>query len=142
MEIALIKDENDEMGNGPIPDAVVFDDHITHIAEHKVLLASVESRKNPQLIMAVTKHIQSHLDFLAGNAQHGPMNPILATIGNQPSLPPNTPSQIVLPKAQPAPMPVGPKPPVKAPPQGAVPTPGAGPGMPSSVPLPKPQVAQ
>jgi len=108
MEIALVKDENDAMGHGPIPDAVVFDDHVVHIPEHKVLLASVEARKNPQVIMAVTKHIQSHLDFLAGNAQHGPMNPILATIGNQPSLPAGTPSQIVLPKAAPGPAPAAP----------------------------------
>jgi hypothetical protein len=103
MEISLIKDENDGLGQGPIPDAVVFDDHVTHIAEHKVLLASVEARRNPALIQAVTKHIQSHLDFLAGNATHGPMNPILATIGNQPSLPPGTPSAVVLPPPPPPP---------------------------------------
>ena len=141
MEISLIKDENDQMGLGPIPDAVVFDDHVVHIPEHKVLLASVEARKNPQLIMAVTKHIQSHLDFLAGNQQHGPMNPILASIGNQPTLPPGTPSQVVLPKMPPpapampgkAPMPqnAGPKP-------NAVPTAVSAPGMPSHVNLPLP----
>ena len=119
-EIALIKDENDAMGQGPIPDAVVFDDHVVHIPEHKVLLASVEARKNSQLIMGVTKHIQSHLDFLAGNAQHGPMNPILASIGNQPTLPPGTPDAIVLPKMPPAAqgLPTGglitPKPPMPA----------------------------
>jgi hypothetical protein len=156
MEIALIKDENDALGQGPIPDAVVFDDHVTHVAEHKVLLASVEARKNPQLIQDVVKHIQSHLDFLAGNAQHGPMNPILATIGNQPTLPPGTPNGIVLPKmpAPPQPgapgaMPGGPglppRPPMPprpaprpAPGANAVPTPNAGPNMPSSVKLPVP----
>jgi hypothetical protein len=145
MEISLIKDENDGLGDGPIPDAVVFDDHVTHIAEHKVLLASVEARKNPQLIASVTKHIQSHLDFLAGNAQHGPMNPILASIGNQPTLPPNTPDQIVLPKAPPMPGPIpggagqrpGPVPPKAGP---AVPTAGR-PGMPPQVNLPKPPAA-
>jgi hypothetical protein len=153
MEISLIKDENDAMGQGPIPDAVVFDDHVTHLAEHKVLMASVEARKNPQLIMAVTKHIQSHLDFLAGNAQHGPMNPILATIGNQPSLPPGTPSSIVLPNPQPqqpqvsgmppkgpqmAPgVPIMPKPGPGTLPPGSVPTPNAGPGMPTQVKLPQ-----
>ena len=150
MEISLIKDENDAMGQGPIPDAIVFDNHVDHIAEHKTLLASVEARKNPQLIQTVTKHIQSHLDFLAGNAQHGPMNPILATIGNQPSLPPGTPDAIVLPKMaapppggppgmppkppmMPARPPIGPKPPMPKP--GAVPVPGG------QVALPKPPVA-
>ena len=132
MEISLIKDENDAMGQGPIPDAIVFDNHVDHIAEHKTLLASVEARKNPALIQTVTKHIQSHLDYLAGNAQHGPMNPILATIGNQPSLPPGTPDAIVLPKMA-APPPIGPKPPMPKP--GAVPVPGG------QVALPKPPVA-
>lgn len=147
MEISLIKDENDAMGQGPIPDAVVFDDHVTHIPEHKVLLSSVEARKNPTLIAAVTKHIQSHLDFLAGNAQHGPMNPILATIGNQPSLPPGTPSQILLPPPQPmGAAPAGPgAPPPQMPPRGrpmgpqpnALPTPAGNPALPSSVKLPQ-----
>ena len=148
MEISLIKDENDAMGDGPIPDAVVFDDHVVHIPEHKVLLASVEARKNPQLIQSVTKHIQSHLDMLAGNMQHGPMNPILATIGNQPSLPPGTPDQILLPKLPPAPpmppvpprMPIGGARPMPKP--NAMPTPGAGPGMPPQVGLPKPLIQQ
>jgi hypothetical protein len=145
MEISLIKDENDQMGQGPIPDAVVFDNHVMHIPEHQVLLASVEARRNPQLIQAVLKHIQSHLGFLAGNAEHGPMNPILASIGNQPTLPPGTPDAIVLPKmppaaAGPAPIrPPGPRPNIpKTPQPNAVPTPNAGPGMPAQVNLPKP----
>jgi hypothetical protein len=152
-EMSLVKDENDAMGDGPIPDAIVFDDHVMHIAEHKVLLASVEARKNPVLIGAVTKHIQSHLDFLAGNMQHGPMNPILATIGNQPTLPPGTPDQIVLPKIAPPPqaapgiapkpgMPaMPPKPMPKPAPRPAVPTPTAAPGVAPHVALPKPPVA-
>jgi hypothetical protein len=116
MEISLIKDENDKLGKGMIPDAVVFDNHIMHIPEHQTLLASVEARKNPQLVQAVTRHIQSHLDLLAGNAVHGPMNPIIATINGQPSLPPGSPSPVVLPKAPPPP-PMPPKP--AGPPMGA-----------------------
>ncbi len=124
MEISLIKDENDALGDGPIPDAVVFDNHTTHIQEHQVLLASVEARRNPQLVQAVTRHIQSHLDFLAGNAVHGPMNPILATLGKQPALPPGSPSSIVLPPPPPpvaAPPPMGPK--LSGPPNGVPPRP-------------------
>ena len=146
MEISLIKDENDQMGQGPIPDAVVFDNHVMHIPEHQVLLASVEARRNPQLIQAVLKHIQSHLGFLAGNAEHGPMNPILASIGNQPTLPPGTPDAIVLPKIQPAPPaapgvrpPGPPRPPMPRGPQpNPVPTPTGAPGFPPQVNLPKP----
>ena len=138
MEISLIKDENDQLGDGPIPDAIVTDNHVMHIPEHQVLLASVEARRNPQLVAAVTKHMQSHIDFLAGNAIHGPMNPILATLNNQPTLPPNTPNALVLPKMPPAPPKppmAGPKPPIPAgrpmPPKQSLPTPG--PGLPPSV---------
>ena len=137
-EISLIKGENDAMGDGPIPDAVVFDDHVTHLMEHKVMLASVEARQNPTLINSVTKHIQSHLDFLAGNAQHGPMNPILASVLNQPTLPMGTPSAILLPKpapvgAPPQAGPAGPKPMPKLPiPQA----PPANPNLPPTAKLP------
>jgi hypothetical protein len=139
MEISLIKDENDALGNGEQVHAAVFDDHVGHISEHKVLMASTEARRNPQLVVNVTAHIQEHLDFLAGNAQHGPMNPILATIGNQPSLPPGTPDQVVLPPMRP-PMPPmqGPKPILKPAVKPAVPTPGN--GVPQ-VALPKPAMA-
>lgn len=122
MEISLIKDENDALGNGEMVTAAVFDDHVNHIAEHKVLLASVEARRNAKLIQAVTGHIQQHLNFLAGPNQ---INPILASIGNQPTLPPNTPNQIVLPKAPPMPGPMPPKP---------MPN---GPQMPAKTPLPQ-----
>lgn len=142
MEISLIKDENDKLSNGEYTPVAAFDDHVGHIPEHKTILASTEARKNPQAVMAVTKHIQEHLDFLAGNAQHGPINPILATIGNQPTLPPGTPSAVVLPPLQPAgvpPMaPGGAKPPMPAPRPAA---PVAALGGPASVPLPKPPVA-
>ena len=147
MEISLIKDENDQMGSGDIPDAVVFDNHIVHIPEHQVLLASVEARKNPVLIQSVTKHIQSHLDFLAGNQQHGAMNPILATIGNQPTLPPGSPNGIVLPAPSPQMPPGGPQmgqggpmggnpalPPRPQP--NSLPTPNGNPNLPQSVKLP------
>jgi hypothetical protein len=142
MEISLIKAENDILAKGEYTPAVVFDDHVTHIAEQKVILASPEARRNPQVVKAVTQHIQEHLDFLAGNAQHGPMNPILASIGNQPTLPPNTPDAILLAKP-PAPGPAAPpmpQPRPGLPPQGAVPTPLAAPGAPAQVALPKPMI--
>lgn len=116
MEISLIKDENDSLDAGEIPDAIVTDNHIMHMPEHLVKLASVQARRNPQLLASVLKHVQSHIGFLTGNAEHGPMNPVLASILGQPSLPPGSPDAITLPKP---------------PPQGPVlPNPGAGPGMP------------
>ena len=129
MEISLIKDENDALGDGENCIAIVTDNHIMHIPEHNVLLASVGARKDPRLVQAVTTHNQMHLDFLAGNQQHGPMNPILATISNQPSLPPGTPGQIVLPPMPQMPpggpqMPQGgpmPPAPMPAPPPGGIP---------------------
>ncbi|MDE2099547.1 MAG: hypothetical protein KGL39_20005 [Patescibacteria group bacterium] len=154
MEISLIKDENDALGNNEPVQAIVTDDHVTHIAEHKTLLASVESRKNPALIQAVIGHIQHHIDFLAGNAKHGPMNPVIATINNQPALPPGSPNGIVLPPPQmpPAGRPMGPmgvRPPAPAPAMPGKPVaPGipVKPGMPSNLPqqakLPVSPVAQ
>lgn len=124
MEISLIKDENDSLDDGEIPDAIVTDNHIMHMPEHLVKLASVEARRNPQLLSSVLKHVQSHIGFLTGNAQHGPMNPILASILNQPTLPPGAPDSITLPKMLPP---------------SAVPTPG--PGMPPQVPVAKSPVA-
>jgi hypothetical protein len=123
MEISLIKSENDVLSKGELTPAAVFDDHVNHIAEHKVILASPEARKNPQVVKAVTAHIQEHLGFLAGDAQHGPMNPILASIGNQPTLPPGTPSSITLPPPPAAPPP-GLRPPMAAKPP-VVPAPPA-----------------
>jgi hypothetical protein len=129
MEMSLIKDENDALGRGEDCIAIVTDQHVTHIPEHNVLLASVEARKAPDLVARVTKHNQMHIDFLAGNAQHGPMNPILATINNQPSLPPGTPDQMVLPK------PLAPPPGMRAAP------PRPGPALPPK-PIPAPGVTQ
>ncbi len=141
MEISLIKAENDLLAKGEYTPAAVFDDHVNHISEHKVILASPEARKDPSVVQSVTAHIQEHLGFLAGDMNHGPMNPILASIGNQSVLPQGTPSGIVLPPPQPT----GPQmPPRGGPPPrtSSVPTPGAGPGMPSHVNLPPSPVAQ
>lgn len=116
MEISLIKAENDVLSDGKPTPAAVFDDHVSHIAEHKVILASPEARKDPNVVQAVTAHIQEHLGFLAGDGKHGPMNPILASIGGQPTLPPGTPSSVVLPPPAPPaavpPAPAGPRPPL------------------------------
>jgi hypothetical protein len=145
-EMSLIKDENDKISQGlPIPDAVVYDDHVNHILEHKVLASSVEARLDTNIMNVLNKHIQSHIDFLAGNAQHGPMNPILAKLLNQPGLPPGTPDQIVLPLPPPPPPQGGAavsRPPVR--PQGpragsasnAMPTPNQAPISPQAVKLP------
>lgn len=142
MEISLIKDENDSLDDGEIPDAIVTDNHVMHMPEHLVKLASVEARRNPKLLAAVLKHVQSHIGFLTGNAQHGPMNPILASILNQPTLPPGSPDGVILPKMAPGPQmppagrPMGPQRPPAGP---AVPTPV--PGGPAAVPVAKSPVA-
>ncbi len=123
MEISLIKDENDSLDEGDIPDAIVTDNHIMHMPEHLVKLASVKARQNPKLLAAVLKHVQSHIGFLTGNAQHGPMNPVLASILGQPSLPPGSPDAVTLPPpAKGAAMPPRPM------------APAARPGMPPAMP--------
>ena len=63
-ELLNIKAENEELANSkPVP-VVITDNHAKHILEHKVVLASPEARRNPQLIETVTTHIQEHLNFL------------------------------------------------------------------------------
>jgi hypothetical protein len=134
-EISLVKAENDKLSNGENTPAMFSDNHVMHIPEHLVLLASPEARSNPNspMVLAVTKHVQEHLDFLAGNKQHGPINPIIATITNQPTLPPGSPDAVVLP-AQVTPPPQAPLAP-KAGPMPAQPPQAAKPPMKAQMPV-------
>lgn len=49
------------MEGGTIP-VLLTDDDTTHILEHQCVLASPEARENPQIVQAVLRHIQEHLD--------------------------------------------------------------------------------
>lgn len=121
-QLRLVKQENEALMKGVQFEAAITDNHVMHILEHTPNIDTLEARMNPNTpeVIAAFAHIQSHIDQLAGNAQHGPINPILAGIIGDPTLPPGTPSSIQLP-------PQGP--PV---PQGPPQQPQAAPGAPST----------
>ena len=103
-QISLIKEENDMLLQGqPIPPAYWSEDHVSHILEHQVVISNLAAKMNQAVLMHTSQHIQGHMDFLAGNKVHGPLNPIIAKLNNQPILNVGTPNQIVLPAAPAAP---------------------------------------
>ena len=103
-QLRLVKQENEALMKGMKFECAVTDNHVMHILEHTSVVDTIDARMNPNQpqVVAALAHIQSHLDQLAGSATHGPINPILAGILGAPTLPPGTPSALVLPPAPPA----------------------------------------
>lgn len=79
-ELLLIKAENEKLQDGIPQRAVVTDQHLQHINEHKVILASPEARANPNSpqVVATLSHIQEHIQLLSD-----PANATLLTLLNQ-----------------------------------------------------------
>jgi len=63
-ELMFIKDENEQLSNGVMMEAAWTDDHIVHIREHKCVMASVDARKDPELMNATLNHLDQHLALL------------------------------------------------------------------------------
>jgi hypothetical protein len=63
-ELMNIRSENERLSAGSPCQAVITDDHPTHIKEHKVVLASPEAREDQNLTAMALAHIQEHLDQL------------------------------------------------------------------------------
>jgi len=105
----LVKHENEAIMQGKCPEVAVTDNHVMHILEHTKTFDNIEARMNPNDPVTVNgmMHVQKHLNKLAGGkdpitgVEEGPINPILAGIIGDPTLPPGTPSQIQLPPQQP-----------------------------------------
>ncbi len=88
----LIKEENERLVAGKPVIAVWTDEHAMHIKEHACVLSDPEYRFNPQLVDAVSQHIQEHVDLLTNT------NPnVLGILGQQ----------AIQPMGQPQPMPNG-----------------------------------
>jgi hypothetical protein len=126
-QLRLVKAENEALMKGQQPQVCATDDHVMHILEHTAVTDTIEARLNPNLpyVQAALIHIQAHIKALST------LNPILAGIIGDPTLPPGTPTtlQIQPPSAPPA-MPGGPPPgPGGPPPQGLPPRPGGPPPM-------------
>lgn len=129
-QILNIRSENEDLATGKSVMAVFTDKHMEHIKEHATCMDSPEARANPQVVQAVTAHIQEHIRLLQTTDPQ-----ILTMLGQTPlppSPPPGSPPQGAGPGAPPMPAggpppsghpPTPPHPPGQ-PPQGAAPGPG------------------
>lgn len=108
-QLILVKAENEALLKGQNILPAITDNHVMHILEHTSNIDNVDARLDPNnpATVATLNHIQAHINMLTT------INPILAGIIGDPSLPPGMPSMLQLPP----PMPGGP--------QG--PNPGSGP---------------
>ena len=88
-ELLLIKNENEDLGDGKEVEAILTDEHHLHITEHKSVLASTDARRDAALLARVLGHIQQHIDLLKD------ADPVtLQLLGQQPvpaEMPPGAP---------------------------------------------------
>jgi hypothetical protein len=79
-EMMLIKDENENLVSNAMPVQAVFTEtHMTHIKEHRNVLADVAAKNNPEIIMRVQTHIQEHVNLLRTTDPD-----LLSILGQQP----------------------------------------------------------
>lgn len=88
-QVNLIRAENERLMDSGSVQAFLTDDHPIHILEHSCVLNSPEARENPQVVQAVSDHIQQHINI--GKS----MDPALAMMLKQQSIfqPPPPPPQ-------------------------------------------------
>ena len=79
-ELSNIKAENENLAEAQPVQVLVTDEHVLHIKEHKCVLASPDARQNAEVVQAVLKHIQDHIQQLKT------ADPNLLNILGQPSL--------------------------------------------------------
>lgn len=85
-ELLLVRAENEELSEGRPVIVVATDNHAMHILEHKSVLASPDSRKEPAIVEAALAHIQEHIDALKT------VDPaLLQLMGQQSLMPPPMP---------------------------------------------------
>lgn len=76
----LILSENENLMEGKPVQALMTDNHPTHILEHSCVLDSPEARENPQVVQATLAHIQEHMNLAKS------MDPAMAMTLKQASL--------------------------------------------------------
>jgi hypothetical protein len=64
-QLFLIKEENERLVDGRPIAALWTDEHAMHIREHACVLSDPEYRFNPELVNAVSAHIQEHVNLLS-----------------------------------------------------------------------------
>jgi len=108
-ELALIRQENDDLLEGKDVVGLAFDKHLLHMQEHSVLFANPEIRRSPQLLQKALEHWQWH------KQTYQTQDPIVAMVSGEPPAP--------MPPPPPGMPPIGPPPgpgaPMEPPPGGA-----------------------
>lgn len=96
-QLILVKAENEALLKGQELTPRITDNHVMHILEHTANIDTIEASMNPNepYVVATLNHIMAHINMLTT------INPILAGIIGDPSLPPGMPSQLQLPPAPP-----------------------------------------
>lgn len=90
-ELMYIREENENLSQGKPASAIITDNHLEHITEHKAVLNSLDARQDPQILQAALDHINEHLGFLReGDPQ------LLAMLGQQPLEDPNAPPPLAM----------------------------------------------
>src|SRR5581483_12429782 len=56
-QLTLIKEENDALMRGEVPQVLWSDAHQLHIPEHLSILSNLDARKDPKIIQAVQQHV-------------------------------------------------------------------------------------
>jgi hypothetical protein len=84
----LILSENEQLMEGKELQAVLTDNHPTHILEHSCVLDTPEARENPEVVQAVLSHIQQHMDIGRTLPPELAMMLKQASIFQQPMMPP------------------------------------------------------
>src|SRR5574341_1225423 len=60
-ELMNVRAENERLGEGQPVTALAIDNHLLHIKEHSVVVASPESREDPNVVTSAMQHIQEHI---------------------------------------------------------------------------------
>lgn len=82
----LIEQENELMMDGQSVPVLAIDEHLTHIKQHRTVLADPELRKDQQVAAVVLQHITDHIEALKNTDPN-----LLQMLGQQP-LPPDQPT--------------------------------------------------
>lgn len=97
--LLLIRDENERLMAGECPPVLKTDDPKKHLIGHSSVLSSTDSRKDGNVVVAVTKHLQMHIDEWR-NADPNFMMAMGYPPMLQPALPPGAPPGGGMPPAQ------------------------------------------
>jgi hypothetical protein len=117
-----IMEENEYLAEGKPVSVIVTENHEDHIKGHQAILATPNSKQDPELVNAVLAHIQEHIDKWTQLSQ---TNPALLLATGQKVLPPTPPQGSAAPGGAP---PAGGASPGNAPQPPKPTAPGAAPG--------------